>query len=524
MNLFKSSLLAFVCLAFSCAGFAAPYAAGGGPGVPHPGAPGVYNIRDYGAKGDGIAIETAAIDRAIDAAAAAGGGTVYFPAGNYLSFTIHLKSNISLYLDQGATLIGAKEDNGVGYDAPEPKTAYDAYQDFGHNHWKNSLIWGENLHDISILGQGLIWGKGLTRSTNQPPGGGNKAIGLKWCRNVTIQDISILHGGHFGILATGVDNLSIRNLKIDTDRDGMDIDCCKNVRISDCYVNSPFDDGICLKSSFGLGVARATENVTITNCQVSGYDLGTLLDGTFQKSYGKYSDNNPTGRIKMGTESNGGFKNVTISNCVFDYCRGLALETVDGALLEDVTITNITMRDIVNAPIFIRLGERMRGPDSLKVGVCRRIILSNIVVYNADPRHGCIISGVPGHPIEDLQLSNIQIHYKGGGTAEMAARPVPEYEKDYPEPYRFGSMPSYGFFIRHVDNLRLHDLQVSCQTDDRRPPFYLEDVKNAGMHHIDAGRSDGVSYMVLKDVNDLTLEKVNGLKDEEIKSVDNKTL
>src|SRR6202023_1256810 len=188
------------------------------------------------------------------------------------------------------------------------------------------------------------------------------SIALKNCHNVILRDFSILKGGWFGILATGVDNLTIDNLKIDTDRDGMDLDCCRNVRVSNWPLNSPFDDGICPKSSFALGYARATENVTITNCQVSGYDEGTLLDGTYKRAFRNQNGTfSPTVRIKFGTESNGGFKNITISNCVFDYCRGLALEAVDGALLEDVTISNITMRDISNSPIFMRLGFRGRG-------------------------------------------------------------------------------------------------------------------------------------------------------------------
>jgi polygalacturonase len=235
---------------------------------------------------------------------------------------------------------------------------------------------------------------------------------------------------------------------LDTTRDGFDIDCCKNVRVSNCTVNSPFDDGICLKSSFGLGYAKATENVTITNCQVSGYDEGTLLDGTFNREYQRYSDSSATGRIKFGTESNGGFKNITITNCEFEYCRGLALETVDGALLEDVTISNITMRDILNAPLFIRLGARMRGPDTIAIGQCRRIIISNVVAWNVDSRHGAIISGLPGHDIEDLQLSNIRIYYKGGGLKDSINRIIPEYEKEYPEPGRWRVIPSYGFFFQ----------------------------------------------------------------------------
>lgn len=476
-----------------------------------------YNVRDYGAKGDSVTIDGDAINAAIDAAAARGGGTVYFPPGIYASYSIRLKSNICLYLDQGAVILGAKEVNGVGYDEPEPKTAYDAYQDFGHNHWKNSLIWGIGLHDISIVGQGLIWGKGMSRSTNQPKGGGNKAIGLKNCRNVNLQDFSVLHGGHFALLATGVDNLTLHNLKIDTDRDGFDIDCCKNVRVSNCTVNSPFDDGICLKSSFALGYARATENVTITNCQVSGYDEGTLLDGTFRRNYKKYSDSTTTGRIKFGTESNGGFKNITISNCVFDYSRGLALETVDGGWLEDVTITNITMRDIVNAPLFIRLGGRMRGPDSIRVGVCRRIIISNIVAYNVDPRNGAIISGLPGHDIEDLEMSHIRIYYKGGGPKDSIDRVVPEFEKDYPEPYRWRTMPSYGFFIRHVKNLKMLDVQTHVLADEPRPALILDDVKDAVLRDIQAQRTSGTWFMILKNSSGIGLQSVNGARDAVLK-------
>ena len=131
-------------------------------------------------------------------------------------------------------------------------------------------------------------------------------------------------------------------LKIDTDRDGIDIDCCQNVRVSNCTVNSPWDDGICPKSSYALGYARATRNLTITNCLVTGcYELGTVLDGTFKK-FAPDSRVPRTGRIKCGTESNGGFINVTISNCVFEGCQGYALETVDGALLEDFTQFRVT--------------------------------------------------------------------------------------------------------------------------------------------------------------------------------------
>jgi polygalacturonase len=405
-----------------------------------------FSVRAFGATGNGTTLDTAAINRAIDAAAAAGGGTVLFPAGNYLSYSIHLKSNITLHVDSGATIIAADtpDGGGSGFDLPEPNQ-WDMYQDFGHSHFQNSLIWGIDLENISIIGSGRIWGKGLSRGMNvQVPGVGNKSISLKNCHNVLLRDFSILHGGHFGILATGLDNLTIDNLKIDTNRDGMDIDACRNVRVSNCYVNSPWDDGICLKADYAIGRAKQCEYVTITNCYVSGcWEEGTLLDGTY-KRFTPEERVPHTGRIKFGTESNGGFRNITISNCVFEGCQGLALETVDGALLEDVTVTNISMRDIMSAPIFLRLGDRMRGPDNTPVGTLKRVIISNLVCSNSVSRLGSIISGIPGHRVEDVKISNIQIVHQGGGTREDAAYQPPEYEDTYPEPSMFvgGPRPS----------------------------------------------------------------------------------
>jgi polygalacturonase len=518
---------------------------------------GLFSVRDFGAKGDGKALDSPAVNKAIDAAAAAGGGTVHFPAGMYRCFSIRLKSNITLYLDQGATILAADPKDGDGkYDPPEPNP-WDQYQDFGHSHWHNSLIWGENLENISIIGPGRIWGKGLVRSGGQSrtkaqndvlgnapsdprggpfgypnprdavePGWGNKSISLKLCRNVIIRDISILHGGHFAILATGVDNLTIDNLKIDTNRDGIDVDACKNVRISNCTVNSPFDDGICPKSSFALGYARVTENVTITNCQVSGYDEGTLLDGTYKRDFRNQNGTfSPTGRIKFGTESNGGFKNITVSNCVFDYSRGLALEAVDGALLEDVTISNITMRDISNSPIFLRLGSRSRGPkETTKVGALRRVIISNVVVYNADPKYSSIISGIPGYPIEDVRLSNIRVYSKGGGTKEQAALEPTEKEDTYPEPTMFGELPAYGFFIRHVKGLQLRDVELSYLQTDLRPAFVLNDVAGADFLHVKAQREADVPTFVLKNVSDFSTHQCWPLPDQRLERVDSRKL
>lgn len=477
-----------------------------------------FNVRQYDAKGDGLKMDTKAINKTIEAAVAAGGGTVYFPAGKYLTGSIRLKSNIHLYLAQGAVIIAA--DAVEEYDKPET-SVNDVYQDFGHSYFNNSLIWGRDLHDISITGPGLIWGKGLVRENEKGDPRPNKSISLFRCRNVNIRDISMLHAGWFGILATGVDNFTIDNVKMDTNRDGIDVDACQNVRISNCSINSPLDDAICLKSSFALGYARATENVTITNCQVSGYDEGSFLDGTFKKTRREPGKSGQTGRIKMGTESNGGFKNITITNCVFDFCRGLALETVDGGLLEDVTISNITMRDVLNAPIFLRLASRMRGPKETPVGELRRIIISNVVAYNVELEHGVIISGVDGHDIKDILLKDIKIYYKGGGTVEQSLREVPGFERKYPEPFLFGTMPSYGFFMRNVEGIELENIDVSFMKEDHRPAFILDKVKNAEFRFVTADKAPSVAPLILKNTQNIDVYRSFNIKDKEFdKSVE----
>jgi len=502
----------------------------------------VYDVRSFGAKGDGQTVDSDAINKAIDAASAAGGGTVHFSAGKYLSFSIRLKSHVTLWLDTGSVLLAADPAKDKGqYDLPEPNQ-WEPYQDFGHGHWKNSLIWGIDLEDIAIVGLGLIDGHGLTRSgpdarfkkastpeyeaaRKKMDGLGNKAIALERCRNVTLKDFSVLNGGHFALLATGVDNLTIDNLKVDTNRDGFDIDACRNVRISNCAINSPNDDAIVLKTSYGLGEAKATEDVTITNCHVSGFDIGTMLDGTYKKETHNAPDRQgPTGRIKLGTESNGPFRNITISNCDFDRSRGFALESVDGSLLEDITVTNLTMRDVQSSPLFLRLGNRARGPEGTQVGVLRRVIISNVVAYNADPKWSAIISGIPEHPIEDVMLSNIRILYRGGGTAQDAALTPPEKEDAYPEPNMFGTTPSYGMFVRHVHNITMRDIWVGTMNADARSPMVLQDVHGVRFDHVDAARGPNVPFAVLHDVSDLVMRDVQGVPDGQRAKVDNGTV
>jgi polygalacturonase len=465
------------------------------------------DVRAFGARGDGLADDAPAINAAISAAAGGGGGTVEFPAGTYLSGSIHLMSRVALHLGPGSTIVASSDRR--AYDPPEPNAWGDSlhYQDGGHSHWHDSLIWGEDLTDVAITGQGTIYGKGLSRGWSKetaPQDVGNKAIALKNCRNVALRDFTIAHGGWFGILATGVDNLVIDGLRIDTNRDGMDIDCCRNVRISNCSVNSPWDDGICLKSSFGLGQFRSTENVTISDCLVSGYDEGSLLDGS--RTHTAAANPWPTGRIKFGTESNGGFQAVTVTNCVFECCRGLALETVDGALLEDVTVSNLAMRRIFGAPIFLRVGQRMRGPANTPVGVIRRVLVSHIAAEGVTGGQAILIAGIKGHPVEDLTLDDIRIEFEGGGTAAQAGREPPELERDYPEPGNFGTTPAWGLYARHARNLVVHHVVMGAAAADLRPPVSLVDVDGAQLEHVSAPLQPGVTGVSLSGVEGFSAE------------------
>jgi len=497
----------------------------------------LFDIRRFGAVGDGQALDSPAINRAIAAAVAAGGGTVWLPAGRYLSFSIRLYSRVALHLDAGAVLLAADPArHGGTYDLPEANP-HDLYQDFGHSHWQNSLIWGDGVTDIAITGPGLIDGAGLTAkgpgakwakrkgyfpesmagmsaaelAAEDPDealmrGLGNKAIALKNCRNISLRDFSILKGGHFAILATGTDNLTIDNLRIDTDRDGIDLDGVRHVRVSNCQINTPNDDALVLKSSGALGVARATEHVAISNCHVSGFDLGTMLDGTYGRTQQVSPDRDRvTGRIKLGTESHGGFRNIVISNCTVERSRGLALETVDGGVLEDVSISNITMREVTTAALFLRIGARLRAPAGTMPGPMRRIRFAHITAYDVDPRYASIIAGLPEQPIEDVTLQDIRITYAGGLGA--VTDPVPEKPDAYPEPSMFGTLPAYGLYVRHARGLHLRDIHLSTLAPDGRPAVWLEDVAGVRIDNLQTRNAANTPRLVCREVRGLMDDK-----------------
>ena len=452
------------------------------------------NVRDCGAIGDGKHIDSPAINSAIEKAALTG-DTVIVPAGTFMCYSLHLRSNITLRLERGAVIKAAPVTKTDGYDEAEPNAS--KYQDFGHSHWHNSLIWGEDLHDVTIEGEGLIDGTGvLSRGAAlhvKMKRQANKALAMRDCQRVTVRGVSFLECGHFAMLLTGVDDLLIENVTADTNRDGFDIDCCERVVIRGCKVNTLNDDAVVLKCSYALGWAKPTADVVVENCHVSGYDTGSLLSGELLTTKVKAPDGDgPTGRIKLGTESNGGFRRIQIRDCTFTHCRGLALETVDGAMMEDVEVRNLRMTDICNSPIYIRVGDRMRAPKHFHHSEARNIRISNVTADDVDSRYACLIAGTEHHLVRDVRIDSLRVRFRGGLTLDDVThqrgcnpfffserRPASQRgEKNYPEPSAHGIQPAWGFSISHADGIRISNTRVETMIPDERPSLYLHNAEN----------------------------------------------
>jgi polygalacturonase len=473
------------------------------------------DVRQHGAVGDGVAIDSPAINRAIEAAAQRGGGTIVVPPGRYLCFTIRLRDNIALVLSAGATIIAASPDtHGAHYDPPE-NYLEEQFQDFGITHVHNSLIVGDGVTNVAILGPGMLHGIGLDRAgpgerwhgrgqwqsaaalgispreqALQNPeeraaiGRANKTIGLMNCRGVRLQDFTILQAGHFGVIAHGCSNMQIDGLVIDTDRDGIDIDACRDVRIVNCTVNAPKDDAIVLKSSYALGRPVLCEDILVSGCKTSGYLMGSLLDGTYRPSDYNIENIGPLGRIKLGTETNGGFRNIRITDCICTATRGILMGIVDGGTLEDVSVSNITIRDPFNHPLFVHHGARMRAPRGTPVGAVRRVQFDGISVTGARLPYPCGVEGIADAPVEDITFRDIDVVARGGGTREDAAR-EPEFRRETSlEVSYLGTLPAAGLYARHARRLTVRGFNLTVEAPDARPIIALRNVAGANLDAI----------------------------------------
>jgi polygalacturonase len=438
-----------------------------------------YSILDFGAKPDGTTLCTQAIQNAIDRCAKNGGGTVYLPSGTWLTGTIYLENHITLRLDSGCLLLGSKEKKDYGRSRKLAGTEGETF-----SYW--AIIAGKNLENIAICGRGTIDGQGT--NFKYKDGSRPKNIYLENCSDVLIEGLQLSSAGSWMQHYRRCDRLTIRDIAVfnhvSYNNDGLNIDSCRDVTITGCAVDSD-DDAIVMKS---LSVSPC-ENITISDCLVSSH----------------------CNSIKMGTESGGGFQNITVSNCaicsprfskvIYGRQRGLAgvaLEIVDGGTLDRVAISNLTIRG-VTVPIFMRLGNRARFYDKNQskpdVGKFRNVIVSNIIATDCS-QVGCSITGLPGHAIENVTLSNIQLGLEGGGTKEDALRQVPEKPTSYPESTMFGTLPAYGFFCRHVKGIKFHNLRLETSVPDYRHAIVFDDVNDAVIDSLDAPFSAGAEGII----------------------------
>jgi polygalacturonase len=428
----------------------------------------MFRVRDFGAAGDGQRLDTKEIQQAIDACAQAGGGTVHFSGGNYLSGTLFMRSHVTLHLEAGATLLGSKELK----DYPSTIPALRSYTD---HYTERSLIYAENAEQIGFEGRGTIDGQGAAFK------GGYKVrpylLRIISCRDVVMSGLTLKNSPmwlqhYLNCDGVRIDGITVRN-RCNANSDGIDIDGCRSVRITNCDIGSG-DDALVLKSTFD----QPCRNVAIANCVLS-------------------SDCNA---FKMGTESNGGFEDIVVSNLTIYDTRlsGIALELVDGGTLARVSISNITMRD-VRSPIFIRLGNRARpfkdGMAKPGIGSLRGISIRDVQATGADAI-GNSITGLPGHPAEDISLENIRITAAGGGKTEDAQREVPERETKYPEYKMFGVLPAYGFYCRHVRGVRFTNVRVGVAKPDLRPAWVCDDAEDLEFFGCTASSASGSNPVI----------------------------
>jgi polygalacturonase len=435
-----------------------------------------YNIVSYGAKSSDKTLNTIPIQKAIDECSVNGGGTVYVPAGIFLTGSLTLKNHVTLSLSKNAVLLASGN-----------------LSDYSKEQGKLSFILIDGVEDVSVVGEGVIDGQGnlFIVSDNAPDRPFLMLVNES--RKIRIEDVTLRNSAMWTLKLFGNEHVIIKGISIfshtNFNNDGIDIDS-KDVVISDCIIDCD-DDALCFKTDS----KKASENVVVTNCILAS-------NCNF---------------IKFGTASRGGFKNISISNCTLRHASesnhrtwikmpgitdsitgisGIALEVVDGGFMEQVTINNITM-DGVQTPVFMRLGSR-RTP----VGYLKNVIISNIVA-TTHSKIPCLISGIPGFYIENVVLKDMIINCKGEGEAADVNKPVPENEKGYPENRMFGPiLPAYGMYIRHARNIEIDNVQFNLLKPDFRPAIYFDDVKDITVRNLKASKPSGIMEVIMKKEKD----------------------
>ncbi|MFC1766783.1 glycoside hydrolase family 28 protein [Planctomycetota bacterium] len=441
--------------------------------------PKLFNIKTYGAVGDGVAMDTEAIQKTIDACHTAGGGVVWVPAGDFQMGTIHLKSNVTLSLDYGASLLGSTDM------ADYPSEGLARAREGG----PHCLLYANDATDITIEGLGVIDARGTHIDFPRRGGRGSirpRLLRFEKCQNLTFSGVTFKRPAFWGLHLVDCKDIHFNAITLrfrnnNYNNDGLDLDGCENVLVENCDLEAG-DDSICLKSSM-----NPCRNIVVRNCRVASN----------------------TAALKFGSSSHGGFIDVSVSNCYFYDCPmgAIKLGLVDGGCLENIEISRIVM-ERVGCPIFIRLGSRgstFGQGGKAPVGTLKNVRIHDVVaevtvedrvkateaVYkgikvNTAPgvtdkelsKAGPImISGIPGHYVENIVLENIQLSYPGHGTQEHAKIIVPENENAYPEQFTFGVLPAWGAYIRHAKNVEFKNVTMTTGEPDARQKIVLHDVE-----------------------------------------------
>jgi hypothetical protein len=453
-------------LAFAGASYAQAVPAGGQGSTFTP------QTRAAGEKND-----TKALQRAIDAMHDAGGGTVHIVAGRYLIGSLFLRSYVSLWLDNGATLV--MSDDPADFFPPE-KLPYDPRADRDTSDFRRGLLIGDTVEHVAIYGEGVI-------DCNRKKSNGPKPIAMRRCSQIRIEGITIRNApanniGLLGCEYVTIDGVTIRN----GFSDGIDPDCCRYVRIANCFIES-VDDAICLKASGALGERRSTEYVTVDNCVLRTASI----------------------HFKCGTESCGDFQGIAVSNTVFQGGMGMrhgnpgiALYTTDGGKLEDVVISNIVMRD-VGTPLAILRGNRDRCSVGAP-GPLQSIRISNVIASGA--KLPSVIAGLPNQPVTGIAIDGMSVSMGASAAGPRALDTIPEHPTDYPQPTMFGPLPAYGLFLRHVTGIRLRDVQLQPTPDEQRAAIVADDVAALRLLDYEDRCGNSPTRLWLKNVRDAIVE------------------
>ena len=461
------------------AAFAFSAFAGAGQAAPD----GTCEPRAYGARGDGRTLDTAAIQHAIDACALRGGGLVRLSGGTFLSGTIVLKENITLRIESGATLLASPRIDDFTPFPPEdvPKISMEgSTQSKGNGPYH--LIHAEGVRNIAIEGGGTIRGNGtaywdpdpervfVSRRPRPSP-----LIEFVRTRGIRIEGIAIRDAPGWTIHPLESSDIRITGISLINDgrgpnTDGVNIDSSRNVLVTDSYIEAG-DDCVVLKTTGRRGgqPVPPTEHVVVANILCSSDDQG----------------------LKIGTESLGAFRDILFTNSVIFHSPSLyrpptaaiSMSMVDGARFSNVIVSNIVIRG-ARTPLFLRLGNRGRGQAVPTPGTLSDVIFSNIVATGGTLASS--ITGLPGHPVRGVTLTDIDISMAGGGkTADME---VPEAPADYPHAPMFGELPAAGLYVRHVDGLTLRNIRIRTDKADGRPAIVIDDVADLSMDEV-SGRS-----------------------------------